>query len=263
MSAGRDRWIEAGRPKHGIARPIADLKAVLNRYGYVVGTVGDDRHMMARTPEDHTWYSATGWPSAAVLGWIYADDIMAPPRGAGLPSLAELGGQMSRDRSAGVPGMEWLKYQNWEPGDGRCIHEAWDPNHRVTDSSDRGHIHQSCRTDYRTSDTVSRNGYDPVARCRGGIVVPVSTPPSTGYPAYGGRVLVRRSPMMHGQDVLGAQARLKARGWRITVDGWYGPQSADVVRRFQVDSTRHGWSLTQDGKWGPNTHRAAWLRPVT
>lgn len=260
MSLGKTRWEAAGRPTHGIITPVADTKRNLARYGIVVGTVGDRRHMDAKVAEDHTWYSQTGWPSAALLGWCYAGDIMQP--GAGLPTLAQLGAQLVADRKAGLPEVAWIKYINWTDADGHCWHEAWDPTHRRTSSGDRGHIHVSGRTDYRLSTCAA--GYDLVARVRGGggvgVLVPAVLP---AVPAYGGRVLRARRPMMHGADVLAAQRRLKARGWAITADGWYGPRSADVVRRFQLDSSRHGWPLVADGRYGPKTHDAAWRRPVT
>lgn len=48
------------------------------------------------------------------------------------------------------------------------------------------------------------------------------------------------------------------RGWRITVDGIYGPQTASVAHQFQVEKR-----LSADGLVGPQTWRAAWHLPVT
>lgn len=261
MSLGKTRWIAAGRPEHGIMVPILDLKAALVRHGYTVGTVGDDAHLNAAVAEDHTWFSQTGWPAAALLGWEYAADIMAPPAGSGLPSLVALGEQISADWGAGVPGTEWIKYMNWTHADGRCVHEARDPSHRIVDSGDRGHIHISGRTDYLRSTVAA--GYDPVLRRLGGTLPPAAAPLDEGYPAFAGRDMVLRKPRMHGSDVLAGQHRFQARGWVITADGWYGPRTEDVVARFQRDSTRHSWPLVTDGRLGPKTWRALWLRPVS
>lgn len=61
-----------------------------------------------------------------------------------------------------------------------------------------------------------------------------------------------------GPAVSAVQARLKARGWSITVDGVFGADTADVVRTFQAE--KH---LTVDGVAGPATWRALWTSPVT
>ncbi|TDB90948.1 peptidoglycan-binding protein [Actinomadura sp. KC216] len=54
------------------------------------------------------------------------------------------------------------------------------------------------------------------------------------------------------------QQRMKDRGWDIAVDGWYGPASKTVCRRFQAEK-----GLSVDGIVGPNTWRATWESPVT
>lgn len=54
------------------------------------------------------------------------------------------------------------------------------------------------------------------------------------------------------------QARLKARGWKITADGLWGDETDRIVRQFQEDQ-----NLTVDGKVGPQTWAAAWINPIT
>jgi hypothetical protein len=54
------------------------------------------------------------------------------------------------------------------------------------------------------------------------------------------------------------QQRMADRGWRIDVDGYYGPQTAGVCRSFQRE--KH---LAVDGLIGPHTWVAAWTEPVT
>lgn len=155
-------WVADGKPFQ-LAHPLVTIRDLLRGYGYTVYDIGDDAHLTRTKPEDHTPYSQTGWPVASPYGWGFALDIMPPPKG--LPSLAELGAQLYADKQAAVDGVRWLKYMNWEPGDGGCYQDRWQPTHARSDSSDRGHIHLSARTDYQTS--TAAVGYDPVARARG------------------------------------------------------------------------------------------------
>lgn len=54
------------------------------------------------------------------------------------------------------------------------------------------------------------------------------------------------------------QQRLRDRGWRISVDGKFGPQTRDVVRKFQ-----HEKRLRVDGGVGAQTWAALWEAPIT
>jgi hypothetical protein len=157
----RLNWIADGSPFR-LSQPLADLRDRLRGYGYTVYDIGNRAHLEHDPPEDHTPYSATGYPGKALYGVGYAIDIMPQ---AGLPSLQQLGAQLLADRNATLAGARWLKYMNWEPGTGPCYHEAWQPGYRRTSSTDRGHIHLSALTGYETS-TIGA-GYDPVARIRG------------------------------------------------------------------------------------------------
>lgn len=174
-SSAYDHWVSAGEP-FTLAKPLAAVRDRLRGYGYTVYDKGDTRHLLADPPEDHTPYSATGWPQPSPFGWGFAIDIMPPPSGSGLPSLAQLGRQLVADRQAGLTGIAWLKYINWEPGDGSCHHDSWQPAFARRDSSDRGHIHLSARTDYQTSDVAA--GYDPVARARSGAMADLDYSPN-------------------------------------------------------------------------------------
>ena len=84
----------------------------------------------------------------------------------------------------------------------------------------------------------------PAAKEIKGAVVP----PSPG--------LLRRGKT--GAGVRALQQRLKARGWKITVDGEFGPQTDRIVRAFQKDK-----GLTVDGEVGPKTWRALWATAIT
>lgn len=54
------------------------------------------------------------------------------------------------------------------------------------------------------------------------------------------------------------QAKMAQRGWKIAVDGVYGPDSAEVAKAFQREK-----GLVVDGVVGPATWRATWTAPVT
>ena len=61
-----------------------------------------------------------------------------------------------------------------------------------------------------------------------------------------------------GAAVEAVQRRLKARGWKLTVDGDFGPATDRMVRAFQREK-----KLVVDGVVGPATWRTMWLAPIT
>jgi hypothetical protein len=90
-----------------------------------------------------------------------------------------------------------------------------------------------------------------------------SRPAPAQRPVAGGTGQVPPLPALLRLDSRGAgvralQQRLRDRGWRITVDGEFGPETDRVVRRFQQDKR-----LTVDGEVGPQTWRALWTAPIT
>jgi hypothetical protein len=110
---------------------------------------------------------------------------------------------------------------------------------------------------------------DQVKSQRAAIVLRAATilgmhQPATA-PPFPGRALAYHPGVNqeHGTDVRTWQQRIHDRGWSITVDGWYGPQSQSICKKFQQDSTDHGWPLVVDGIVGPHTWAAAWERPVS
>lgn len=87
---------------------------------------------------------------------------------------------------------------------------------------------------------------------------PVVAPPkpvSPAVPKWSGRYMKKG---MVGNDIRLAQQRLQDRGWKITVDGDFGPATDSVVRAFQSEKR-----LTTDGIIGPDTWRTLWTAPVT
>lgn len=150
-------WLNAGEP-YEPCRPVKDFVELLRSKGYTVYHKGDTSHMQAVPPEDHTPFSATGWPVASKR-WIgHALDIMPD----GPIPLNLLASRIIADRIAGVNGAQWIKYINWTDAYGKTWHYAWEPQLVKTSSSDKGHIHISARSDMDTTDVVSWSGYDPV-----------------------------------------------------------------------------------------------------
>jgi hypothetical protein len=167
-------WVAAGRPWK-FARPITAVGDRLRAHGYTVYYQGNDAHLQKATPEDHTPFSATGWPGGSPYPYCMAMDIMPPAAGAKsdltgqpLPSLQQLAAQLRADKIAGQPAAGFVKYINWEPAGnntGPCYHDSWMPGYARISSADRGHIHVSARTDYYLSG--ASDDYDLVARVMG------------------------------------------------------------------------------------------------
>lgn len=167
-------WKAAGRPVliEGAIRGFGDN---LRAHGYIVYYVGDERHLSHTPPEDHTPFSATGWPGRHPYPHILAADVMPPApgqrskiTGKPLPSLQRIGAQLIADKRSGHPGAAFVKYLNTEPerdNGGPCWHYSWTPGEARKTSPDRGHLHVSSRTDFATS--TASDDYDVVARIMG------------------------------------------------------------------------------------------------
>lgn len=63
---------------------------------------------------------------------------------------------------------------------------------------------------------------------------------------------------MSGNDVRQWQSRMRERGWHLSSDGVYGPESARICRAFQTEK-----GLDTDGVVGPESWRAAWTAHIT
>ncbi len=79
----------------------------------------------------------------------------------------------------------------------------------------------------------------------------------TTYPAYPGYVIAY-NPDRYDSNLKVWQIQMRKRGWRIVVDGVYGPDTRRVVLAFQAD--KH---LERDGEIGPITWATAWTAAVT
>lgn len=81
-----------------------------------------------------------------------------------------------------------------------------------------------------------------------------ATKPTTKVPTFPGTV--KRGS--RGAAVRAYQSRLRARGWRIAVDGIFGKDTERIVRAFQKEKR-----LIVDGIAGRRTWDALWTSPVT
>ena len=91
------------------------------------------------------------------------------------------------------------------------------------------------------------------------IYVPAPVPqkpqaPINNYPAY--PMLLRKGSK--GVFVVQLQQKLKDRGWKITVDGQFGPATEKVIRAYQKEK-----GLTIDGLVGNQTWNSIFKSPVT
>lgn len=159
-------WLKAGKP-YTLIRPAKALQKALQVHGLTVWDYPNDAHLKAGTPEDHTPFSATGWPNTNRRWKARGLDVM--PRSSSLEHRrenADIARRLIRDRDAGVPAVMWIKYLNWTDENGACRQERWTtagkPLQRTTKSStDKGHIHVSGRSD--ADDDPRADGYDPLS----------------------------------------------------------------------------------------------------
>lgn len=157
-------WIAAGSP-YVRARPTLELRDLLRSYGYTVYDYPNAAHLTADRPEDHTPFSATGWPVTSKRWVGHAIDIMPPTTTAiakGAIELPYLARRVIAAKDAKVHGTEWIKYLNWTDESGVCRHVSWQPDKSIVSSTDKGHIHISGRSDMDTSDVVSTSGWNPL-----------------------------------------------------------------------------------------------------
>jgi hypothetical protein len=78
-------------------------------------------------------------------------------------------------------------------------------------------------------------------------------------PAFDGHVMTVADVRSYRASVATWQRRMKQRGWRITVDGHFGPRSASVARQF----ARNYRIPATPGTVNAAVWRAAWTLPVT
>lgn len=210
-------WVADGKP-YKDCQPSVDLRDNLGkRHGLVVYTYPNQAHLTENPPEDHTPFSHTPWPGAQPYPYGRAADVMPDDD---VCDWRKLGEQIIADIDAGVPGTECIAYINYTTTAGRCLNVSYEPNKRVSSSSDTGHIHVSFRTDFVTSHVMA--GYDPVARLLGDDM-------SDLFPAYGA---TKDEGVKYLQRRLVRLGRLPKTD---TIDGNYDTALAAVVKKYRAD----------------------------
>lgn len=139
-AAYRD-WVRAGRPWENCV-PVREFVAALQAAGWTggaLGTIGDEAHLQAETPQDHTPFSMTGWPGEHPYPQILALDVMhSPNSGRDVAPLADYWRYEARHGR-----MPWLKYMTWRARR-YDVRNNWDP---VAAQGHWDHAHLSFRTD--------------------------------------------------------------------------------------------------------------------
>jgi hypothetical protein len=133
-------WESQGRPWR-LCTPLVDMVDRLQAaYPQLIyGTLGDDAHLNAVPPEDHTPFSATGYPKVSPYPVVHALDVMHHPESG--VDAGKLFAYWLGEAKAGR--MPWLKYLIWQA----TIYDVrygWRPQ---PSSGHFDHVHLSARTD--------------------------------------------------------------------------------------------------------------------
>jgi hypothetical protein len=135
-------WVRAGKPWHKSV-PVAEYQRAFLAAGWPalsLGTLGDEAHLTADRPQDHTPFSVTGWPGASPYPYVLAFDAgHAPSQGFDMgPVVARW---LADARDGKTP---WVKYIVWR-GQLYDVRRDWAPSGA---SGHYDHAHVSFRTDW-------------------------------------------------------------------------------------------------------------------
>ena len=148
-TAAYKTWVKAGRPWH-VANIVNDYRVALHDAGWAfaeLGTIGNEAHLQAETPQDHTPFSVTGWPDQHPYPAVLALDVMNGARPS--PVMTSLVGYwLAEARADRTP---WVKYINWR-GQKYDVRNAWAA--RPTDGH-YDHAHISFTTNWATQSVGS------------------------------------------------------------------------------------------------------------
>jgi hypothetical protein len=138
-------WVAAGRPlspalpvretveQLQAAFPAAAAKSQFSWYA-------DEAHYQAIPPQDHTPFSATGWPLSSPRWIVFATDVMHRPD-LGVNCYALFNYWITEARAGRMP---WMKYFIWQAK----IYDVRNGWNAQTGSDHYDHVHLSMRTDW-------------------------------------------------------------------------------------------------------------------
>jgi len=139
-------WHNDGRPVTP-AQPIRDvvvrLKSAFPRAAHLFSWYADEAHYQADMPQDHTPFSATGWPLANPYPYVFATDAAHRPD-LGVDGHTLFAHWIGEARAGRMP---WLKYMIWQAR----IYDVRNGWREQSSSGHYGHIHLSARTDHRAT----------------------------------------------------------------------------------------------------------------
>ncbi len=177
-------------------------------------------------------------PSGAASGWSRATWLS---KGVMLTAAGRLAGELAKQY--GIPRTALSSSQAQGSTKGFCEHKNFGAG---------GGNHTDCG-----------NGFpmDEIIRIAGGVS---TAPPPSGGGGGGGAApklnvdYFGRTRNSTVPDVRTWQAKMRDRGWGLTVDQQFGPASEDACKKFQREK-----GLTADGLVGPQTWNMTWSAPVT
>lgn len=139
-------WDRAGRPVVP-SKPVQDyvtrLKLAFPRGAAenLFGWYANEAHYQANPPQDHTPFSATGWPLPSPQWFVFATDVMHRPD-LGVDCNVLFPYWLAEARAGRTP---WVKYLIWQ-AKLYDVRNGWRPQ---TNSGHFDHIHISVRTDWQ------------------------------------------------------------------------------------------------------------------
>ena len=232
------------------------------------GTVGDAAHFARGSASDHNpWVLDNG--VGVVTAGDYTDD---DAHGADMAQVVRYLTQESRDRRIKYVIHARKIYSSYETPSA----PAWGPREYTGPNAHLHHMHVSVLSVPGAYDDPSPWG---IAKALGVAAPkpPVGDRPHVGsgttnraprFPLPDGYYFGPREPLSNARSVSGYyrygdslktwQRQMRVRGWTLSTDGRYGPQTAQVARAFQAEKR-----LVRDGLIGPATWAAAWMSPVT
>lgn len=138
-------WDRLGRPLEP-AQPIRDIvnrlkvayprAAAINLFSWYA----NEAHYQAEPPQDHTPFSATGWPLPSPQWVVFATDVMHRPD-LGVDCFKLFNYWLAEAKAGRMP---WLKYLIWQ-GKSYDVRSNWAAH---TSVGHYDHIHISTRTDH-------------------------------------------------------------------------------------------------------------------